>query len=43
MGPTTEKIIRSAHDGFIENVHINIIHNRIVNPNLTISYFDVRK
>lgn len=24
MGPTTEKIIRSAHDGFIENVHINI-------------------
>ncbi|MGN4667863.1 spore germination protein [Bacillus cereus group sp. MYBK234-1] len=43
--PTTEKIIRGAHDGFIENidVNVNIMRNRIVNPNLTISYFNIGK
>jgi len=43
--PTTEKIIRGSHDGFIENLHtnINIMRNRIMNPNLTVSYFEVEK
>lgn len=43
--PTTEKIIRGSHDGFIENLHtnVNIMRNRIVNPNLTVSYFEVGK
>lgn len=45
MEPTTEKVIRGSHDGFIENLNtnINIMRNRIVNPNLTISYFNVGK
>ncbi|MCU4948967.1 spore germination protein [Bacillus cereus] len=45
MEPTTEKVIRGSHDGFIENLNtnVNIMRNRIINPNLTISYFDVGK
>lgn len=45
MEPTTEKVIRGSHDGFIEslNANVNIMRNRIINPNLTVSYFDVGK
>ncbi|MGU3443575.1 spore germination protein [Bacillus cereus] len=39
--PTTEKIVRGSHDGFIENlnVNINVLRNRIVTPDLTVHYF----
>ncbi|PGS83532.1 spore germination protein [Bacillus cereus] len=40
---TTEKIIKGAHDGFIENldVNINLIRKRIKSPDLTIEYFTI--
>ncbi|OTX36627.1 hypothetical protein BK720_06565 [Bacillus thuringiensis serovar brasilensis] len=45
MEPITEKVIWGSHDGFIEdlNTNLNLIRNRIVNPNLMISYFDMGK
>ncbi|MCQ6336204.1 MULTISPECIES: spore germination protein [Bacillus cereus group] len=39
--PTSEKIIKGAHDGFIEDIdtNINVIRNRLKNPNLTLRYY----
>jgi spore germination protein KA len=42
---TTEKIVKGSHDGFIENLNINInlIRTRINSPNLTIKYYTLGK
>lgn len=39
--PTSEKVIRGPHDGFIEdlNTNINLIRKQIRNPNLTVRNF----
>ncbi|WP_312473286.1 spore germination protein [Neobacillus sp.] len=41
--PSSEKVVRGAHDGFIESLGVNIqlIRKRILNPNLTVKYFSV--
>ncbi|WP_078378725.1 spore germination protein [Sutcliffiella halmapala] len=38
--PSNERVIRGSHDGFIEHLssNINILRNRISNPNLSIQY-----
>ncbi|TGB05383.1 spore germination protein [Halobacillus salinus] len=43
--PQNEKIVRGSHDGFIENimVNINLVRKRIENRDLTIKYFKVGK
>jgi spore germination protein KA len=43
--PDNEAIIRGAHDGFIENLSINLalIRKRLKTPKLTIKYFRVGK
>ncbi|MED2765821.1 spore germination protein [Bacillus thuringiensis] len=43
--PTNEKVIRGAHDGFIEdlNTNINLIRKQIKNPNLTVRNFTLGK
>ncbi|HDX9707865.1 TPA: spore germination protein [Bacillus thuringiensis] len=43
--PTSEKIVRGAHDGFIEDLstNINLIRKQIKNPNLTVRNFILGK
>lgn len=41
--PSSEKVVRGAHDGFVESLGVNIqlVRKRILNPNLTVKYFTI--
>ncbi len=41
--PSNEKVVRGSHDGFTESLSSNIqlVRERIVNPNLIVNYFTV--
>ncbi|KQL44990.1 spore gernimation protein GerK [Brevibacillus choshinensis] len=43
--PRNEKVVRGAHDGFIENLNVNVhlVRNMIENRQLTVTYYTVGK
>jgi spore germination protein KA len=45
MEPDNEGVVRGSHDGFIENLPINVhlVRSRIENRNLTVKYYEVGK
>ncbi|MCA0969766.1 spore germination protein [Halobacillus litoralis] len=43
--PANEKVVRGSHDGFVENlmININLLRKRIENRNLTVKYYRLGK